>query len=94
MSWVQPVDQYLKMLSTDAILVPPIKRCASCKGCKECKKSHLPDPARQKEQVQLIRQNLFFDEEISRYRASYVYNNRLQDLPVYEAACKRVPISL
>ena len=28
----QPVDKYLKMLSSEAILVPPVKRCNRCKG--------------------------------------------------------------
>ena len=41
---VRQVDPYLKMLSTDCVLVPPVKRCTSCRGCTECKKTYLPDP--------------------------------------------------
>ena len=91
---VRQVDPYLNMLSTDCVLVPPIKRCASCKGCTECKKTHLPDPVRQEEQIALLKQNLWYCLKEKKYKASYVYNELLPTLPVFEAACKRVAISL
>ena len=90
----QPVDKYLKMLSSYAVLVPPVKRCSMCKGCVECKKTHLPDPARQEEQITILKQNLQYCPATSKYKASYTYNELLPTLPVYEAACKRVAISL
>ena len=91
---VRQVDPYLKMLSTDCVLVPPVKRCASCRGCTECKKTYLPDPARQEEQMALLKQNLQYCTQEKKFKAAYVYNSSLENLPTYEAACKRVAISL
>ena len=85
---VRQVDPYLKMLSTDCVLVPPIKRCASCSGCTECKKTYLPDPAQQEEQIALLKQNLWYCLKEKKYKASYVYNQLLPTLPDYEAAAK------
>ena len=91
---VRQVDPYLKMLSTDCVLVPPVKRSASCRGCTECKKTYLPDPARQEEQMALLKQNLAYCTKLQKFKAQYVYNNQLKDLPVYDTACKRVALSL
>ena len=55
---VRQIDPYLKMLSTDCVLVPPIKRGSSCRDCTECKKTYLRGPARQEEQMALLKQNL------------------------------------
>ena len=91
---IRQADPYLKMLSTDCVLVPPIKRCASCRGCTECKKTYLPDPARQEEQMALLKQNLQYCTLEKKFKAAYVYNELLPTLPVHEAAYKRVAISL
>ena len=55
---IRQVDPFLKMLSTDCELVTPIKRCTSCRGGTECKKTYLPDPARQEEEMALLKKNL------------------------------------
>ena len=70
--------------STESILVSPEKRCSGCKNCKMCKKTHLPDIARQLDQIELIKKNISFDEPNSKYTASYVYNANLPALPDYK----------
>ena len=65
-------DLLLKELSTDSINIHPIKRCAKCSNCRDCKKNHLPDPARQKEQADIVRRSLTFRN--GRYTAAYPYN--------------------
>ena len=42
----------------------------------------------------LLKQNLQYCALEKKFKASYVYNELLPTLPVYEAACKRVAISL
>mgnify|MGYP007045158876 CR=1 FL=1 len=85
-------EKLMHIISTDAIHVPAIKRCARCTGCLECKKQHLPDQIRQKEQVEVIKKSLQFIGD--RYVASYVYNSNLSQLQENKVPCTRMMNSL
>ena len=51
----------LKEITSDSIIVPPVKRCIKCVGCKSCKKIHLPDQARPLDQQEIVKKTLSFN---------------------------------
>ena len=78
------IERSIKSLySTADILVSPQKRCNQCKNCKVCKRTHLPEMARQIDQIEMIKNNISFDSENAKYTAKYAYNSYLPSLPDY-----------
>ena len=69
---------FLKQITSDSIIVPPVKRCIKCVGCKSCKKIHLPDQTRQLAHSTIVKESLTFDG--TNYTASYAYNKYLTQL--------------
>jgi hypothetical protein len=90
--WPEQKDMLLKELNTDSINVHPIKRCSKCSNCRDCKKNHLPDQTRQREQAEIVKNSLTFDN--GKYKASYPYNGLLSQLPTNEQPCMRMMKSL
>ena len=90
--WPEPKDTLLKEISTDSINIHPIKRCTKCSNCRDCKKNYLPDQPRQKEQAEIVKRPLTFEN--GKYTAAYPYNGLLSQLATNEVPCMRMMKSL
>ena len=79
-------DVLLKFMSS--VECPnPFKRCIRCQKCDQCKKTYLPDQEKNEKMIEVLKQNVLYDEKEKCYQANYVYNKEIKNLSSYEHKC-------
>ena len=82
-------DVLLKFMSS--VECPnPLKRCIRCQKCDQCKKTYLPDQEKNEKMIEVLKQNVLYDEKEKCYQANYVYNEEIKNLPSYETEVLRM----